>query len=315
MRLGVHENYQGSQATTFAKTAATFPLAAVTREFEAGQMVPQDLVKRVVARCMSVWQAGKTAVWSFKPSPTDVKSGAWEGPVRALGQYLHDHGRQAQTVVVIWHEAENKFTPDVFVPMFNQIHDYLIDVDPTIVTSHAALAYAYRDKAMSDETAARWVTKATVHSIDIYSGRSFPLSMTLGTSTGFRRWKASRPAGSKWGVSERGWIATKALSAKRVAAIDAEADWLMALPVAERPDFYVVWNTAGVENDPTIVLDAAGTEAVNRMFQRLDAPTSTPSAGDVCPLCTGTGTVAAGTHLARVGNQTVVVAAAHGMGS
>jgi len=241
-----------------------------------------------------MWVSGRTAVWSFKPSPPDVANGAWKPFVQALGKYIVENGVQDRTVIVIWHEAENYFkTAEQFVFMFNTVHDWLMSVDPSIVTSHAALAYAYRDRGtITDKTAKQWVTRATIHSIDIYSGRSFPLEMTLGTSTGFKRWKASRPAGAPWGVSERGWIATAARSAERVASIEAEADWLAALPVEDQPAFYCVWNTEGVENDPTIILDQPAKDAVNRMFARLNALRPTI----VCPLCTGAGRVVPGTY-------------------
>jgi hypothetical protein len=49
-----------------------------------------------------------------------------------------------------------------------------------------------------------------------------------------------------------------------VRAVRAESNRLAAL----RPDFYIVWNTPGVEADPKIVLDA-GRAAVNSMFAKL----------------------------------------------
>lgn len=297
MKIGVHENYQGIGATTYAKTAARFPMAGVTREFESGVLAPQDLVRRLVARCQQVWDAGKTAVWSFKPDPAAVANGTWKPFVLELGQYIKDNDLRDKVVVVIWHEPENDIPKSfknaaVFVALFNTVHDWLMSVDPSIVTSHAALGYYYRN--LSDVQARQWVTKATVHSIDLYSGRSFPLAMTLGTSAAFTVWKKSRPTGSRWGVSERGWIATDALSGQRVQAIQAESDWLAALPAAERPAFYIVWNTEGTEQDPTIILDTAATAAVNALFARMSVLDSGPT---VCPLCEGTGTVSPGTYV------------------
>lgn len=301
MKIGIHENYQGKTPTTLERTASRFPLLQVTREFEAGALPAQDLVKRMVARCQPAWDAGKTAVWSFKPAPADVASGAWEPYVLRLAHHIKDKGLQDRLVVVIWHEPENDFDdPAEFVTLFDTVHDWLMSVDPTIVTSHAALGYYYRN--ISVEAARRWTTKATIHSIDLYSGRSFPLQMTLGTSTAFRTWKQSRPAGARWGASERGWIANAGMSQLRVESIDAEADWLAALPVDDLPDFYCVWNTVGTENDPAIVLDDAGEAAVNRLFQRLSAPPVRPGpvpapAAVTCPLCQGAGTVQPGKYV------------------
>lgn len=274
IRLGVHENYQGPDKTSLERTMRRFPAIDVTREFEADPIPAQDLVKRIDARCGIIWSAGKSCVWSVKPSPADVRSGAWKPYVLALAQHLVADSRQTTTVIVIWHEPENDVpkwfkSPAEFVRYFNTLDAWLKSVDPSVVTSHAALGYRY--SRMTVAQARRWVTHASVQSIDIYSGRSFPLAMTLGTSVAFQRWKASRPAGSRWAVSERGWIATDALSAERAASILAESDWLASLVPAGRPDFYIVWNTPGSENDPTLPLDAAGRGAVNAMFKRLTA--------------------------------------------
>lgn len=311
MKIGIHENYQGKTPTTLARTAARFPLMQVTREFEGGALPAQDLVKRMVARCKTAWEAGMTAVWSFKPAVADVTSGAWRPHIHNLAQYIKDHQLQDQVVVVVWHEPENDFKHAAdFVSLFNTVHDWLMAVDPTIVTSHAALGYYYRN--ISVEAARRWTTKSTIHSIDLYSGRSFGIEMTLGTSTGFATWKQSRPASARWGVSERGWIANAGMSKLRVDSIRAETDWLVALPAADRPDFYCVWNTVGVENDPLIVLDGPGEAAVNDMFTRLaalnapptpaptpePAPTPAPApAPTACPLCEGHGTVPPGNYV------------------
>lgn len=290
MLIGVHE----STTDQFARTAASFPLTEVTREFEANVIGPQDLVKRVKARCQSAWSAGKTVVWSFKPDAAAVDSGRWQSDVTALAQYLKANNLSGQTIVCIWHEPENDFkNPADFVRMFNTVHDWLKAVDPNIKTTHAALGYYYRNVTVA--TAKKWITKADIHSIDIYSGRSFPLSMTLATSKSFQTWKAALPSGAKWGVSERGFIADASKSAERVAAINAEADYLNGLAEADRPAFYIVWNTAGTENDPTIVLDSAGATAINELMSRL--------ARIVCPLCKGTGYAEAGSSYVIVSKR------------
>jgi hypothetical protein len=285
-KVGIHEQYQGAKATTFARTASRFPGTEITREFEGAVLSPQDMVGRLVLRCQPIWQAGKTAVWSFKPNPADVTSGAWKPHIQALAQYIKDNRLQDKVIVVIWHEPENDVPKwfrngSEFSQYFNTVQRWLFEVDPSIVTSHAALGYAYRNLSIGQAKA--WVTECTIHSIDIYSGRSFPLGMTLGNSRAFATWKASRPKGARWGVSERGWIADESRSEERAASIKAEADYLASLSPVERPDFYVVWNTEGTENDPKIILDDAGTAAVNVLFGRLSTV--------ICPLCSGVGNI------------------------
>lgn len=282
MRVGVHNDTTGP----LGRAATTFSLSAVERLFVSAPITAQDLIKRFEATALPYVEAGQTVVWSFKPMPTDVASGAWRPFIEQFARYLQVNELTDKVVVVIWHEPENDTpkwfkTPADFVELFNTVHDWLTAIEPNIVTSHAALGYYYRNVRATE--ASQWITKCTVHSIDLYSGKSFPLSMTLGTSQAFKTWKASRPVGARWGVSERGWIADAAHSADRAAAIDAESDYLAALAPADQPDFYIVWNTPGTENNPKIPLDDAGTAAVNRMFARLTQL--------VCPLCNGAGNV------------------------
>lgn len=290
MMVGIHEQYQGSKATTFARTAQSFPRTEVTREFEAGVIAPQDLITRMVARCTQTWNGGGVAVWSFKPNPPDVANGKWKPYIQALARYIKDQQLERKVIICIWHEPENDVpkwfkNASEFVRLFNTVQSWLFEVNPEITTTHAALGYWYRNVSVSQ--AATWVTKCTIHSIDIYSGRSFPLGMTLANSKAFATWEESRPKGARWGVSERGWIADESRSEERTASIKAEADYLVSLDLVSRPDFYIVWNTEGTENDPTIILDAAGRDAVNEMFDRL----STAVTAIVCPLCGGTGTI------------------------
>lgn len=287
MLLGVHE-----PADHLARTAVRFPLAEVTREFVNSPIKAQSLVPKLINTCVNrQGPSVRRLVWSFKPDVADVNSGAWKPYIEELAYYIRDNHLESSVIICIWHEPENDVpkyfkTPEKFVRLFDTVHDWLKNIGPDIQTTHAALGYQY--SRMTDPVARRWVTKADIHSIDIYSGRSFPLDMTLGTSEAFKRWKDSRPAGSSWGVSERGWIADAAHSAERAASIQQEAAYLAGLPVADRPVFYIVWNTPGTENDPQLVLDAAAEDAVNSLFGALSR---TLLARMACPLCSGSGNV------------------------
>lgn len=298
MRVGVHEQYQGPSAVLPTTTRTRFPLAQATREFVPGVIKPQDLVARLVKNCQKVWDAGLIAVWSFKPSPAEVARGAWKPYILALAKYIKANKLQDKVVVVIWHEPENDLgawfkDAAAFVTLFNTIHDLIMSVDPTIKTCHSALGYRYADKIdITDAVAKKWVTKATINAIDLYSGQSFPLAMTLGDSTAFKRWKASRPAGAVWAVTERGWIATAKDSAARAAAIAKEADYLAALPAADKPAYYLVWNTEGTEDNANIILDDAGVAAVNAMFTKINCVPPAPPKRVICPQCKGKGTIA-----------------------
>lgn len=306
MRFGVHEQYQaGNDRTTPAETKQRYPLVEMTREFKGGVIEPQNLNPATKNLCQKVWDQGLICNVSFKFSVAEVLNGKWQPFIEQWAATTRDTGRSAQTILTVWHEPENDKhfrNAEQFVTYFNQVHDWVKAVDPSIMTCHAALGYRYRDNGeISNQEALQWVTKADINSIDIYSGRSFPLSMTLPESTGFKRWFTTRPGGSQWAVSERGWIAGADKSAERVASINAEFDWLASLEPEAMPAFYIVWTTEGTEGDPLIPLDDAGRAAVNEGFARIHAklnpqPTSEPETpapceSVQCPTCNGVGTI------------------------
>ncbi len=325
MLLGVHEQYQaGPNRTTPVESLGRYPQMAATREFKGGEIVPQNLIPSLKNLCQATWDAGLVCTVSFKFSKADVFNGKWQPFIEQAVSWMRDNGYSQRTILVPWHEPEDDATDSFrnkrktfdsgaeFVAYFNQIHQWVKQIDRNLYTSHAALGYAYRDKrgGPNDNTAwvedaSDWVTNADIHSIDIYSGRSFPLNHTLGTSPAFKRWKTYVAGSMPWGVSERGWITGKyGGHAERVESIRAEFDYLTRLPREELPYFYLVWNTEGTENDPKIILDESGIEAVNEGFARLyeyattpvdPEPTPDPNpSGEVdCPTCNGNGKVPA----------------------
>lgn len=329
MLLGVHEQYQSDSATTPEATKTRYPLTSITREFKGGVLKPQNLLPSMKNLCEKVWAAGLVVNVSFKLSPAEVFNGQWRPFIDQLGHYIVDQGRLGQTIVTLWHEPEDDTrdsfpngvksgkvisfkTGEEFVRYFNTVHGWLKEVNPNIVTSHAALGYGYRpavggpnDKSAWVGNPEQWVTHADVHAIDIYSGRSFPLDMHLGVSEAFKRWKDSRPLASRWGVSERGWTAPVAFHTQRALSITAEFAWLKSLPVEERPAFYIAWLTEGVENDPHLRPDTLMTQAINDGFALALGPDlppveptkpTTPETRE-CPLCHGTGTVPASANI------------------
>lgn len=330
MLFGVHEQYQaGPNRTTPVGTRERYPLLDVTREFKAGVITPQNLIPSLKYLCQATWDAELTCIVSFKFDKENVFNGKWQPHIVQAMNWLKDNGHASDTIVVIWHEPEDDASDSFrdgrsktfsdgaeFVRYFNIVHDWIKSVDPLIKTSHAALGYGYRPKVGGPGDKSAWVaepeqwrTKADIDSIDIYSGRSFPLDMTLGTSPAFKRWFDSRESNKEWGVSERGWIADAGKSADRAKSIDAEFEWIASLPIDALPYFYVVWTTEGTENDPKIILDDAGIEAVNRGFGHIQAridestlpPVQPPPSMMTCPLCSGSGEVPTGaTYTVRV---------------
>ena len=268
--LGVHDTLTDS-----ARRAADYPGHRATREFLPGVRAPQDLIGMIDRMCADTWRNGHTAGWSFKPDPRHVADGTWRRPIQDLGAHLYEHRGDRPTLVVIWHEPENDIgahfdSPEHFVTTFNTVHGWLTDGRRRqILTCHAALGYAYRDGAMTDAEARRWRTRAHVHAVDAYSGRTFPLAAILPEHTGYRRWRRELVAGRRWAVTERGWTCrAPGDGAVRVAAINREFRWLGQ---QERPPYlYLIWGSSGRELDPGMMLDPDARRAVADGFARLD---------------------------------------------
>lgn len=319
--FGVHEQYQGENATTPHETHARYPYTTVTREFKPNVLAPQNLIPAMEKLCRATWDMGWLCVVSFKLDPKEVANGKWQPFVEQLGRYLVANERTGHTIITIWHEAENNTASSFprgtrkrtyfkdaqdYVRYFDTVHGWLKDVSPNILTNQAALGYAYRptrggthDNTAWVEHANEWVTQADVQSIDRYNGRSFPLTDLLLRTDDFGRWKASRPANKRWAVSERGWAADgDAENNVRADAIGAEFDELIALPEEDQPLFYIAWLTSGTEDDAKLLPDPAMSAALNLGMSRAltPAPEPTPAPTESttreCPVCHGSGRVA-----------------------
>lgn len=337
MFLGVHEQYQGEEATTPSKTKERYPWVSITREFKSGVVKPTNLVPTLRNLCQAVWDAGMVCNVSFKLSVAEVLNGEWEIYVKQLCRFLVDNGHVGRTILTFWHEPEDDArdsypngtdktlafeSGEQFVTYFNTIHDWCKSVNSGVITSHAALGYGYRptvggdnDKSAYVTDPAKWVTKCDIHAIDLYNGRSFPLDVILPDSPAFKRWVSVR-AGLAWSVSERGWTATSDRHSARNEAIRAELAWLNRLPDNEKPVFYIIWLTEGVENDVNLIPDAAMTATINAGFAAIKAPEPTPEPTPVpatreCPLCHGTAVVPAD-HTIVITTSVTVASAQNG---
>lgn len=260
--FGVHEDADPAQ--TVARVGGN-----ATRVFTPGIIGARDLVKAATAVCTPSWNAGVTAVWSFKPDPAQVASRAWKPYVTDLGAFLRDRP-QNKTVVVVWHEPENDLdrlgSAAGFVRMFDTVAGWLRAAHPGVTTCHAALGYRYGDgRDITDRVAPTWRTSADLHCIDVYSGRSNPIDTILPELSSYRRWRRYVAQGSRWGVTERGWtigtIGKGGTSVQRSAAMAREAAWLAGLPTAQQPEVYLLWSTGGTENDRGLIFDAGAEQA------------------------------------------------------
>ncbi len=302
--VGVHQQYQdGQDKTTPKDTLTVYPLTQATREFKSREIVPQNLIPSVEALCRKVWDEDLIAVYSFKPNRSAVASGAWRPFVEQLASYIRDQKLTDKFILVPWHEPENDMTADEFVSLFNAVHAWVKNVNPRLLTCHAALGYRYRDGGeIDDGEAPKWKTRADINAIDLYQGRSFPLGQIFPENSAFKRWHQFVVGGSgnPWASTERGFIAAADQQSLRADTIRREADWLATDPVGKECMLLLLWDTIGTEGDQLIpVRDQAGKDAVNYYMGKLTAEPETDPEPEIkaqtdCPLCLGSGKVATG---------------------
>lgn len=311
MLVGIHQQYQGkADLHTPYETLETYPRTTFTREFTPNVLDPQNLIPKWESACRRVVTAGMTPVWSFKPEPGAVLRGLWDPYLQQLADHLNQN--MIPNYVCIWHEPENdlgkyfKSARD-FTMVFNRVHNQLKAVSPSVQTVHAALGYRYRDGGeISDAEATQWRTQADVHCIDLYSGRSFPLSMTMPENSAFKRWHSNLVNGRRWGVTERGWTlgpdapvngqAQAEAERERADCIRREADWLATTDC----QMYIAWDSLGTEGDPGLMIrDTVGVTALQGLMDKVTKqpepdPEPTPMDTTDCPLCNGSGRVKTG---------------------
>ena len=254
--------------------------------------------------CKAAWSKGLIVTWSVKLDVSSVMSGAWQPYLEQLASWIGSSGYNEEFIFVIWHEPENDFKPDDYVAYFNKVHDTLKAINPGLITCHAALGYRY-DKIIKDDEAPKWRTKADINAIDIYSGRSFPLTAILPELNGFNKWFKHVVGDSQWAMRERGFIANNGMDeANRAFTMKREADWLATQVAGKRLVWAVLWDTDGTEHDPGLLLDdPQAIEAARYYMQRLTEPVQQPEPAPEtgpddeapmnlsCPLCHGTGEV------------------------
>lgn len=299
--VGIHQQYQaGQDSTTPAKTLAEYPHTQATREFKPAVIVPQNLIPNVELLCRKVWDEDLIAVWSFKPDRKALSM--WKPFIDQLASYIKDQKLTDKFIMVIHHEPENDMKAHEFVRMFNQIHEWVKAINPGLLTCHAALGYRYRDNGeISDAEALKWRTKADIHAIDLYQGRSFPLGQIFPENSAFKRWHRCVAQGGAWASTERGFIAGADQQELRAQTLRREADWVATDPVGQLCVLLLLWDTIGVEGDQLIPMrDQASKDAARYYMERLqpqpepEPVVPEPKAQTDCPLCLGRGTVDAG---------------------
>lgn len=285
MLVGVHEDRDPAQ------TKEDYPRVKLVRRFIPGVLKPQTLIKKMFNLGQPVWAINAILVLSFKPDLKTVANGQWDAYLGELAAWI-----KANTDKPVWlvfhHEPENDMTASQFVAMFNRCHSVVKEVHPQIVTIHSAMAYQYRSKGKAGHAGA-WLTHADINTCDVYSGNTTPLNATLPEHEGFKRWYEVFGQ-TTWGITERGFIANPNSAEEtktRADAIRREAAWVSKTSCM----MYIYWNTSGTENNPELVLDPKGEEAVLYLTELLAGGTPVPPKPETrvvtCPTCKGKGEI------------------------
>lgn len=305
--VGIHQKYSGKGATTLDKTLETYPLTEITCEFKGPDILkPQNLIPFVMRSCKDMWDRDLIVTWSVKLDVASVLSGQWRPYLEQLADYVNSMVANEHFIFVPWHEPENDFaTPEQWVKYFNTIHDTVKAINPNLKTCHAALGYRYADNGgrnkITDATAARWRTKADINAVDLYSGRSFPLTSILPELSGFKRWLKFVVQDDAWAVRERGFVAKTGQDEQdRARTMRREANWLTTSPEGERCLWVILWDTSGTEDDEGLLFDDPDAQDAARYYMTQVAPVTTPTPEPstpepirttTCPVCHGTGQV------------------------
>lgn len=237
-----------------------FPGVSLTREFVAGVLsTPKSLIPAVERVCRPAWNAGQTPIYSMKLDRDQVAAGKWDAPVADLAAW---HATQPAAYLVPWHEPEDDMTAAQYVPYFNRIADRVRSVNTRLPLVYAAMAYQWAPKSGGGSLAGRTDTPAVwaqvdadVLGVDVYSGRSFPLTAILPEHPGFARWLGELAGDRPYMVTERGFEAVPDKYQVRADQIRREGWWLRSDPVGQRCMGYVYWNTAGTESSSSLLLD------------------------------------------------------------
>lgn len=254
-----------------------YPGVLMTREFAGdGKPFSQGTIiwDKIWERAKGPVASGLKPVVSFKLLPAEVNNGSWDAELIRFGRSLNGSQRRGEDIwIVYWHEPENNLAPADFVKAFNRIYDILkkeswrTQIGPAYMIYHWLPKWDDPTKSVAGKTdvPSAWWTKADFYGADVYSGNTQPLTAHLGTHKGFQRWRKALPIDNRpVFLMERGAIATSAQYATRVKMIQ---DDLAYMGEDTRIDGYLYWNTVGTENNPNLVLDASGENALKTLVR------------------------------------------------
>lgn len=284
LNVGVHEDWTAGGRTP-TQVKVRYPGAKIGRAFIARVLsYPVDL--RPKARNVLLpYLAAKTPIvyLSAKSDVADTIRGDWDVQYRELGTYLDTLQKQHGVTIIFipYHEPEDDLTAAQFVPYFNRVRAAVklgssaIQVKPCYMSYQWLLRRNGQSVGGKTDNPTAWFRNIQATdgvTVDVYSGRSFPLELTLSEHPAFRRWISYVPATWKWSVTERGWDTPSSTnrtnrSALRVKTMNREfAEIRSRRGYYSRLIDYVIWSSPGTEGARGLVLDRAGEDAVARFI-------------------------------------------------
>lgn len=293
MRIGIHEDPTATpKGRTPAEVLAKYPKSQIGRGFSGS---PPTTVQDLRPKMMNVIQpyldsGTKVIYYSVKTDIAQTRAGNWNARYAELGAKAADVQRQygVQVIIIPWHEPEDNFSSGTaFVHYANKVREHIklgsngeVAVKPCFMAYHWAPGSA-GSIAGKTNNPGEWFGGLNMDdgvTIDVYSGRSFPLEQTLMEHPGFSRFISLLPNTVRWSVTERGWETPSSTnstnrSALRVSTMEREFNWLLSPgSPQDRCDDYIIWSSPGTEGAAGLVMDQAAEDKISEFLERASTP-------------------------------------------
>lgn len=294
--IGIHEDWTAKPAgRTPAQIRSRFSKASIGRPFTGKPLTTvQDLRPKAFAALKPYLAAGVKIIYlSLKTDITQTRSGAWDARYLELGEYIAqlqiEYG--VEIIIIPWHEPEDNFpNGKVFVEYHNHVFDAIktgsmaVKVKPCFMAYHWAPGKggSIDGKTNSPNEWFNGLKMSDGVTVDVYSGRSFVLQLTLPEHPGFMRFIRYLPTDVRWSATERGWETPSSTNSifrptLRVTSMHREFVWLLSDdPIAKRCDDYTIWGSPGTENAPGLLMDDSAEREIDWFLDQLFAQISQP---------------------------------------
>jgi hypothetical protein len=279
--VGVHEKWTAPDyGRRPEQILQRFPGATIGRNAfinRTGSTTPEDLRPFVNRALEPFVNAGTPRVYvSVKTPIPATRNGDWNDRYRQLGEHLAQLNRAGRIGVefIAYHEPENVFSSGAaYAHYANKVREQMKRGGGNdINVGYTAMAYQWSPNRAATANPAPWrEAEMDFYSVDVYSGRSYPLEAILSEHSGFTRWyREIADHGSRSGryrVTERGFETpsstnpTKRFSLRNQ-SINREFNWLRNSRIGRLCQDYIYWNSSGTEEAMGLKLDSSGEQVL-----------------------------------------------------